>query len=182
MNALDIINKYYADNEPLRRLLVFHSKQVTDRALHIARTRPELGIDTEFVAQAAMLHDIGVFLTNAPEIHCHGTEPYLLHGYLGGQLMRREGFPEIARVCERHTGTGLTAENIRARQLPLPEGDYCPETLEEKVICYADKFYSKSHPLRVRTIAQTARSLLKYGESGVKKFREWALLFEPGEK
>lgn len=182
MDALDLINKYYADNEPLRRLLVFHSKQVTDRALHIARTRPELNLDKEFIAQAAMLHDIGVFLTDAPEIHCHGTKPYLLHGYLGGRLMRQEGFPEIARVCERHTGTGLTAENIRESHLPLPKGDYCPETPEEIVICYADKFYSKSHPLRVRTVAQTAQSLLKYGEEGVKKFKDWALLFEPYER
>lgn len=179
MDVLDIINKYYADNEPLHRLLIFHSKQVTDRALHIAKKHPELQLDTDFIAQAAMLHDIGVFLTDAPGIYCHGKEPYLLHGYLGGQIMRSEGFPNIARVCERHTGTGLTAENIRERNLPLPMGDYCPETMEEKVICYADKFYSKSHPLRVRTVAQTAQSLLKYGEEGVKKFREWARLFEP---
>ena len=76
LNASDIINKYYADNEPLRQLLVKHSKQVTNRALEIACRRPELPIDTDFVAQAAMLHDIGIFLTDAPAIHCHGREPY----------------------------------------------------------------------------------------------------------
>lgn len=181
MDPLDIINKYYADNEPLRRLLIHHSRQVTDRALAIAQAKPELGLDTTFIAQAAMLHDIGVFLTDAPEIYCHGKEPYLMHGYLGGQLMRKEGYPDIARVCERHTGTGLTAENIRERHLPLPEGDYRPETMEEKVICYADKFYSKSHPLRVRTVPQTAKSLEKYGHEGVKIFLGWAKIFEDYE-
>ncbi len=178
MNPLDIIEKYYADNEALRRLLIHHSKQVTDRALSIARKHPELELDTTFIAQAAMLHDVGVFMTDAPGIHCHGKEPYLKHGMLGAEIMRREGFEAIARVCERHTGTGLTAKVIEERGLPLPPGDYSPETLEEQVICYADKFYSKSHPLRVRSIEDTARSLEKYGHEGVAKFLDWAQKFE----
>lgn len=178
MNPLGIIEKYYADNEPLRRLLIHHSRQVTDRALRIAKARPALGIDVEFVAQAAMLHDIGVCLTDAPGIHCHGTAPYLMHGYLGAELMRREGRPDIARVCERHTGTGLTAEHIREHRLPLPEGDYRPQTTEEKLICYADKFYSKSRPERVRSITETAASLEKFGHEGVAVFLGWAKMFE----
>lgn len=178
MNPIDIIDKYYADNAPLHDLLVLHSKQVTERALRIAEAHPEMNLDKAFIAQAAMLHDIGIFLTDAPGIHCHGKEPYLMHGYLGGQLMRREGYDAIARVCERHTGTGLTAENIKAQNLPLPEGDYRPETLEEQIICYADKFYSKSHPERVRSVAETARSLEKFGPEGVEIFRGWAKKFE----
>ena len=179
MRALDIINKYYADNEALRELLIKHSKQVTERALKIAESHPELNIDKDFVEQAAMLHDVGIFLTDAPGIHCFGKEPYLMHGYLGGQLMRREGFPEIARVCERHTGTGLTDEVIKQRQLPLPAGDYRPETLEEQLICYADKFYSKSHPDRIRSVQDTARSLEKFGHEGVKIFWDWVQQFDP---
>lgn len=178
MRPLDLIDKYYADNEALRRLLIHHSLQVTERALSVARRHPELGLDTDFVSRAAMLHDIGIFLTDAPGIHCHGTQPYLLHGWLGAQLMRREGHDDIARVCERHTGTGLTAEQIRRQNLPLPPGDYRPETLEEQVICYADKFYSKSHPERERTIEQTARSLEKFGPEGVATFLGWAQRFE----
>ena len=80
MYALDIINKYYAGNEPLRELLLWHSKQVTARALKIIADRPELEVDAEFVRQAAMLHDVGIFLTDAPGIHCHGTHHYLMHG------------------------------------------------------------------------------------------------------
>lgn len=92
--------------------------------------------------------------------------------------MREEGLENIARVCERHTGTGLTVENIRQQHLPLPEQDFRPETLEEQVICYADKFYSKSHPERERTIEQTAKSLEKFGVEGVKIFLSWAQRFE----
>ena len=100
-----------------------------------------------------------------------------MHGILGGELLRSEGFYDHARICERHTGTGLTASDIRERKLPLPMGDYCPETIEEQIICYADKFYSKSHPERVRTPEQTIKSLRKYGEEGVEKFRHWHEIF-----
>ena len=179
MKALDIINKYYADNEPLRQLLIHHSQQVTQRALSIVQHHPELQLDAAFVEQAAMLHDIGIFLTDAPAIHCHGKAPYLMHGYLGAQLMRQEGLERVARVCERHTGTGLTPEVIAQRQLPLPPGDYRPQTLEEQVICYADKFYSKSHPERVRSVEDTAKSLEKFGLAGVDIFWTWVKRFEP---
>lgn len=125
-----------------------------------------------------MLHDIGIFLTHAPKIHCHGTQPYLLHGRLGAQLLREEGREDLARVCERHTGTGLTRENIIALDLPLPHQDFLPETIEEIIVCYADKFYSKTHLDRERTVEQTARSLQRFGEEGVAKFLDWAARFE----
>ena len=111
-----------------------------------------------------MLHDIGIYQCDAPSIHCHGTEPYIRHGQIGGELLRAEGFPRHARVAERHTGTGLPG--------------WEPETLEEQIICYADKFYSKSKPDHVRTVLETAQSLEKFGHAGVVKFLEWAKQFE----
>lgn len=178
MQTLDVIYKYYPEDNALRRLLLHHSRQVADRALAIARKHPELQLDTAFLERAAMLHDIGVFLTDAPGIHCHGTQPYLLHGRLGAELLRDEGMEREARVCERHTGTGLTAQQIAEQGLPLPAIDLLPETEEEQVICYADKFYSKSHPERERTVEQTAESLKKFGEAGVLKFLAWAKKYE----
>ena len=151
---------------------------MAERALLVAEKHPELGLDKSLLRAGAMLHDVGIFLTAAPGIHCLGTDPYLLHGYLGAQLMRAEGLEAIARICERHTGTGLTMERIRERGLSLPEGIYTPATLEEQVVCYADKFYSKSHPERERTIEQTAQSLQKFGEEDVQRFLAWAERFE----
>lgn len=189
-----IIDKYYPADDNLRRLLLHHSRQVADRALAIVRRHPELGADPVFVEDAAMIHDIGIFLTDAPGIHCCGSQPYLLHGRLGAELLRREAeaighessatgvtaayLERLARVCERHTGTGLTAETIRMRHIPLPEQDFVPETIEEIIVCYADKFYSKSHPERERTVEQTARSLEGFGHAGVEKFMQWASMFE----
>ena len=178
MDIHPLILKYYPEDTPLRRLLMHHSQQVADRALRICDAHPELGLDREFLREAALIHDIGIFLTDAPGIHCQGASPYLTHGVQGAMLMRREGREDLARICERHTGTGLTVENIRTQGLPLPERDLLPETLEEQVVCYADKFYSKSHPERERTVEQTAKSLEKFGAEGVQKFLNWAEIFE----
>ncbi len=172
-----IIEKYYPDDNQLRRLLLRHSRDVADFALAVARRHPELRLDTAFVEEGAMLHDIGIFLTDAPSIHCHGADPYIRHGIDGAALLRSEGLERHARVCERHTGAGISLEQIEKQDLPLPHCDYLPETMEEKVICYADKFYSKSHPDRVRTVEQAAKSLAKFGEEGVARFMQWAAMF-----
>ncbi len=173
-----VIERYYPQDNALRRLLLQHSRQVAQRALQIARAHPELHADLRFLEEGAMLHDIGVFRCYAPSIHCEGTEPYLRHGLIGGQLLREAGLPDHARVCERHTGTGLTTEEIREQHLPLPPADYVPETIEEQIICYADKFYSKSRPDRVATVDEVIASLRKFGSKGVDKFKTWAEKFE----
>lgn len=167
MTPEEIIALVCQGNAPLEALLLHHSRQVRDHALRVADAHPELPLDRQLLADGAMLHDIGVVLCDAPGIHCHGTEPYIEHGKLGAQLLstyETNNKEAISRICARHTGTGLPG--------------YEPETLEEQVICYADKFYSKSHPERTRTPEQTAESLRKFGEAGVKRFWEWHAVFK----
>jgi len=138
MNYEYLIEKYYPEDDDLRRLLLKHSRQVADRCLLIAKKHPELSVDASFLEEAAMLHDIGIRWCHAPSIFCNGTEPYICHGLIGAQLMRREGYELHARICERHTGTGITREQIERQQLPLPPADYIPQSLEEQIVCYAD--------------------------------------------
>lgn len=173
-----IIDKYYPEDNELRHILMTHSRSVADKALRIAAAHPELALDMRFLEEAAMLHDIGVFLCDAPGIQCFGKEPYIRHGQLGAQLMREEGLPRHARVCERHTGAGISAEEVKKQGLPLPPDDYLPETLEEKVVCYADKFFSKTRLDREKTLEQAANSLRKFGEEGVQRFLGWSEMFE----
>lgn len=175
----ELIDKYYSDNAPLRQILLTHSRSVAEMAVAVARQHPELGADETFLYEAAMLHDIGIYKTNAPGIQCFGTEPYICHGLLGAELLRREGFPRHARVAERHTGTGLTRETIVEQQLPLPQQDFSPETIEEQIICYADKFFSKTHLERVRTPEQVLQSLEKFGPVSVERMKAWLLRFYP---
>lgn len=177
MDAIALIDKYYADTPRLRELLWIHSRQVADRCLKIAVLHPELGLDKAFLEEAALLHDIGILHTHAPGILCTGDALYICHGYLGAEMLRAEGFPRHARVCERHTGAGLSCEEIAAQGLPIPVQDYYPETLEEQLICYADKFYSKSHPDGEKTPEQALKSVSKYGEDGAWRFRHWMELF-----
>ena len=178
MQPLDIIRKYYKPDTALYDTLVCHSTAVRDKALTLAARHPELHIDTAFVAEAAMLHDIGIFETNAPNIFCRGTHAYIEHGYLGAELLRREQLPCHALVCERHTGTGLTIEQIVKRQLPVPLRDMRPVSIEEQLICYADKFFSKSH-LDIEIPPTTVRAkLAKFGKDSVRQFDAWQHLFD----
>ena len=172
-----IIDKYCKDNNELRDILVSHSRAVAEKALAIADAHPELGLDRQFILEAAMVHDIGIVMTDAPGIKCFGTEPYIRHGVCGAEIMRAEGYPRHARVCERHTGAGLSKAEIEAQDLPLPRVDLLPETLEEKVICYADKFFSKTKLDREKTIEQAERSVAKHGDEGLKRFKEMERLF-----
>ena len=140
MNAVALIDKYYAATPQLREILWTHSRRVADRCLKIAALHPELHLDVAFVEEAALLHDIGILRTDAPEVLCMGDAPYICHGYIGAEMMRAEGFPRHARVCERHTGAGISKEEIIVKKIPIPVQDYFPETLEEELVCYADKF------------------------------------------
>jgi uncharacterized protein len=108
-------------------------------------------------------------------------EPYLCHGVLGAELLRKEGYPRHARVCERHTGAGLTLQEIERRQLPLPHKDLLPETLEEQLICYADKFFSKTHPDVEKSAEKALRSLEPFGEAGCERFKKWMEQFREAE-
>lgn len=179
MNWQQIIDKYYGEgSDKLKSLLLLHSQSVARKALQIGFSHTELSLDMKFIEEAAMLHDIGIIRCNAPGIHCHGTEPYICHGRIGAEMLRAEGLPRHARVCERHTGAGLTRDDIVSQQLPLPQQDFLPETMEEKLVCYADKFFSKNRPDEEKTLEQAVRSLSKFGDEGVSRFMEWHEMFK----
>ena len=79
---------------------------------------------------------------------------------------------KYARICERHTGSGLAAAEIRAQKLPLPERDYLPETPEEALVCLADKFFSKSGDMEEKPLKKIRRSLAKFGDATLARFDE----------
>ncbi|MDR0412241.1 MAG: HD domain-containing protein [Dysgonamonadaceae bacterium] len=177
MKPLDIIKKYYTEGSDLYNILLTHSLSVAERAKEIALMHPEWALDERFVYEAALVHDIGVVLTDAPKIRCFGEYPYICHGYLGAEIMRKEGFEKHALVCERHTGMGLTREWILRKKIPIPPQDMLPETLEEKLVCFSDKFFSKSKPGRVKTIKQIEKQLSKHGDGSASRFEEMVKLF-----
>ena len=173
MNALAIINKYYSEENELKHILLTHSRSVADKALQIAVKHPELHLDTGFLEEAALLHDIGIFMTDASGIQCFGTHPYICHGYLGSELLMKEGYPRHALVCERHTGAGMSLQSIIEQDLPIPHRDMIPVSMEEQVICFADKFFSKTHLDREKSVEKALKSISRYGEDGVIRFKHW---------
>ncbi len=177
MDARKVFDLYYTPGTLLHESVWRHSSLVAEKAMQLAQAHPELAMDLEFVYEAALLHDIGVFLTHAPSIYCEGEHPYICHGVLGAELLRAEDYERHALVCERHTGTGLTIEDIVKQNLPLPHRDMCPVSLEEKLVCFADKFYSKSSPDKEKPLEKVRKSVAKYGEASLFRFEELAALF-----
>ena len=177
MNALAIINKYYSEENELKHILLTHSRSVADKALQIAVKHPELHLDTGFLEEAALLHDIGIFMTDASGIQCFGTHPYICHGYLGSELLMKEGYPRHALVCERHTGAGMSLQSIIEQDLPIPHRDMVPVSMEEQVICFADKFFSKTHLDREKSVEKALKSISRSGEDGVIRFKHWCECF-----
>ena len=110
MEPLEIIGKYYKPRSKAYKILISHSNLVTEKALKIAHRRKDLNPDLIFIEEASMVHDLGIFMTNAPDLFCFGEYPYLCHGYLGCEFLTAEGYPEHGLVCERHTGVGITTE------------------------------------------------------------------------
>lgn len=141
-------------------------------ALQICKAHPNWDVDKEFVAEASMLHDIGIIFCDAPKIFCKGSHKYIEHGYLGAELLRSEGLDRHALVAERHTGSGITMEQVIREDLPIPVRDYLPISLEERIICYADKFFSKSHLGEVVAITKIRENIWKYGHDAILRWEK----------
>ncbi len=109
--------------------VIEHSKAVTDLAVKIARKMIEKGVNVnlKLVEVGALLHDIGRVRTRS-----------VLHGYYGGEIARKLNFPEpLISIIEKHVGAGIPLDE--AVKVGLPPKDFTLETLEEKIVAYADK-------------------------------------------
>ena len=177
MDPYAILAAHYPPDAPLTRTLLDHSRHVADKALAVARSVPQLHPNLTFIGEAALLHDIGILHTKAPTIHCHGREPYVCHGIIGRRLLEAHGLPVHALVCERHVGTGITIADIQRQQLPLPLRDMQPQTIEETIVCYADKFFSKIVTDREHRMEEILADLARYGKEKADRFLEWHRLF-----
>ncbi len=141
--------------------MVEHCINVTKVALRLGKAFRAKGyrVDMPLVETGAMLHDIGRGQT-------HGVE----HGAVGGQMVRRLGLPmEVAFIVERHVGAGLTEDE--ARRSGLPPGNYVPESLEEKIVCYADKLIEGDHEIPIESTIEALVEELGADHPGVARMR-----------
>ena len=181
LKPVAVIDEFYRPGSRAHQLVWRHGRQVAQKALDVAARVPHLNPDLTFIKQAALLHDIGIFLTDAPSLDCFGVYPYIAHGYLGRGLLEEKGLFRHALVCERHVGVGITEKDIRDHHLPLPARDMCPVTIEEQIVCYADKFFSKDKSqTREKSPAEIIDLIGAYGPEKTARFRAWLELFEEG--
>ncbi len=130
-----------------------HSLKVAEKALEIAYKIKKAEVNFELVEIGAILHDIGRAKT-------HGFK----HALIGGEILRERGFPNnLTRICETHILGGLDKED--AKFLNLPEKDYIPESLEEKIICLADKHTAGTKDVSIEQRFQ--KWFLKYGKTEI---------------
>ena len=133
--TIDLLKKHSPNNTAFQKVLQ-HVKAVQLVAIQIAKDVQDHGhnVNLELVKVAAILHDIGRFQ------YPPGSANVYKHAYEGAELLRKEGVDEkIARITERHIGSGITKEEIKTQNLDLPKKDFVPKTVEEKIICYSDK-------------------------------------------
>lgn len=179
-----IFDTYCPEGHPARHILLDHSRKVAKKALGVALQVLDKNPDLNFIYEAALLHDIGIVKTHAPTIGCTGNAPYIRHGMLGKEILEQEGLPRHALVCERHTGCGLSRGDIERGKLPLPLLDMVPLSLEEIIICYADKFFSKNPKYRNKKmdLGEILEELRGFGPEQLARFESWHRLFSPKRK
>ncbi|MHA1624217.1 MAG: HD domain-containing protein [Promethearchaeota archaeon] len=130
-----------------------HSLKVSEKALELAEKITKNNINLELVEIGALLHDVGRSKT-------HGFK----HGIIGGKILRERGFPkELARICETHILGGL--DKYDTKNLGLPQKDYLPQTLEEKIICLADKLIAGTREVSIEQ--RFEKWFLKYGKTEI---------------
>ena len=176
--AAALIEEIYREQPGLKHILIKHSDQVRLKALEIAENSG-MKLDMELIERGAMLHDIGIICCHAPDILCRGELPYICHGIRGAELLRSISakLEAEARICERHTGCGLSAADITGQNLPLPPRNFLPETPEEKLICLADKFFSKSGDMQEKSFDKVRRSMARFGQENLERFNELCSTF-----
>ena len=126
--------KKYASNNRAFQIVLKHSLMVKKVALSIAKEIKNNGckVNLELIKIGALLHDIGR-LVCPPD-----SQNSIKHGVIGGEILRKEGLEEFARIAETHIGAGISKNEIKTMKLPLPHKNFIPKTIEEKIITYAD--------------------------------------------
>ncbi|MDB5185112.1 MAG: metal dependent phosphohydrolase [Candidatus Saccharibacteria bacterium] len=142
-DAIEALHHRYARNEAVFDLVYTHCGIVTEIALWCA-DRIAAPVDRELLIAGCMLHDIGTYALFDDSGHIENQHTYRQHAVFGAALVAEEGYdPRIVAMIRNHVQMGLSKQEIIDNQLALPHNDFQPQTLEERLVCYADRFHTK---------------------------------------
>jgi uncharacterized protein len=124
MDSIDLLIENVYTELNCSDYIIDHCKVVYERSKDITQYYDSVNLD--LVKAGCMLHDVGRTVTNGIE-----------HAYIGADLLRKLDVDErICLITERHVGAGITGDE--AKILGLPDRNYIPETLEEKIVAHSD--------------------------------------------
>jgi len=163
--AIEILLKNHCPEKVIQ-----HTQAVAALAVEIAKQLQKKGqpVNLQLVEAGALLHDLGRSQTHSVD-----------HAIVGAKLAQQEGMPkEIVSIIKRHVGAGITDEE--AKWLGWPQDSYIPQTLEEKIVCYADKCIDSNKRIPIEeTINQLkAENMAEAAERVRKLHNEIASLLE----
>jgi len=171
------VHKKYASSELILDLVWTHCNIVADICLNLIQKNNLSNAEYHpgVVVQAALLHDIGVYvcdgyewLTNQPPFN----KPYVQHTLAGAWILKEEGFSaDVIQAAHVHAGVGITVDDISKFGLQLPEGDYVPTTPVQRLVTYSAKFHSKAP--KFKTVEEIDESLKRYGNEKNKIFKQF---------
>lgn len=165
------LHRRYAKSDAAFQLVFTHCEIVWELSRQLIKNN-DLVVNDHFIRAACLLHDIGAYLL-IDEAGNIDERNYIKHGPIGYVLLKSENFPEqLCRIAERHTGVGISKNEVKKKKLPLPLRDYIAETPEERLIMYADKYHSKT-PF-FNSFEWYNNYIKKLGENKVRMFKKLA--------
>jgi uncharacterized protein len=139
--------------------VIKHCEAVARLAVQIAEKCLSNGVavNVQLVHIGAILHDIGRSKTH--KVH---------HAIVGAEMARSLGLPEeVVSIIERHVGGGITSDE--AIKLGWPNKNYVPETIEEKIVSYADKLIEGSKIVPIEETIERFRKELGADHPSIKR-------------
>ncbi|MEM1507179.1 MAG: TIGR00295 family protein [Candidatus Bathyarchaeia archaeon] len=141
--------------------VIKHCEAVANLAVEIAKKCMKNGVtvNVNLVHVGALLHDIGRSKTHS--VH---------HAVAGAEIARSLGLSErIIRIIERHVGGGISAEE--ALKLGWPNKNYIPETVEEKIVAYADKLIEGSKIISIEETIERFKNELGKDHPAIERIK-----------
>ncbi len=136
--CIQMLIKEKIDND-----VIIHSQMVERLSRRIGEAITQnkdnlIKINIGIMRMGALLHDIGRARTHE-----------IAHVLEGVNIARKSRFPpEVIHIIEMHVGSGLTEKE--AEELGLEKKRYFPQSMEAKIVSYADNVISGDRRIDIR--------------------------------